>query len=71
VYLYRFKRYIFEYRCPPLGGGDEASPRKNTHMIPANSWMNSMAASTIKKPVLADAPTNFEILQEQNAEPGY
>ncbi len=19
VYLYRFKRYIFEYRCPPLG----------------------------------------------------
>jgi hypothetical protein len=31
-------------------------------MIPANSWMNSMAASTIKKTVLAEAPTNFEVL---------
>jgi hypothetical protein len=54
-----------------LGGGGEASPRNNIHIIQANSWMNSMAASTIKKLVLADGPTNFEILQEQNAEPGY
>jgi hypothetical protein len=53
-----------------LGRGGEASPRNNTHMIPANSWMNSMAAINNRKLVLADAPTNFEILQEQNAEPG-
>jgi hypothetical protein len=29
VYLYRFKRYIFEYRCPTLGLRDQALPSEN------------------------------------------
>jgi hypothetical protein len=55
-----------------FGGGGEVSPQQNYPHDPGEQLDELHGCiNNKKKPVLADTPTNFEVLQEQKSEPGY
>ncbi len=43
VYLYRFKRYIFEYHCPPLSIASKYSQTANFFICYSKVFINSSA----------------------------